>query len=327
MFKNCKDVKRRNFSAWKVKFYSIRNIYTQMFNSNRYIMIYNDPLKWYSKSITKFNSPQRSREHRNFLHAWKMKFLFLFDWRNWLFRIVVLIIMEGIVISSITKFNFTFIKNLKIQTRASFLFEKCNHSIRNIYTTECVECTLGRAVTRARNHAFPVQDATNTFLWLLPIFSVGKVRLSIPSRMNFNGEENRASYFWGGLCSFPRHSNENISRPWYRILLPRQRTTKPCRNEIVEINEFFSIEIRPISTPIVVQPINKFDWLTDTATNGPRIEVVARCAHRWHDALDRAPIDRFDSPYWCTLDEIRDLFYYRRIKVISKYTKIPRIFW
>lgn len=137
MFKNCKDVKRRNFSAWKVKFYSIRNIYTQMFNSNRYIIIYNDPLKWYSKSITKFNSPQRSREHRNFLHAWKMKFLFLFDWRNWLFRIVVLIIMEGIVISSITKFNFTFIKNLKIQTRASFLFEKCNHSIRNIYTTEC----------------------------------------------------------------------------------------------------------------------------------------------------------------------------------------------
>lgn len=31
-----------------------------------------------------------------------------------------------------------------------------------------------------RNHAFPVQDTTNTFLWLLPIFSVGKVRLSIP---------------------------------------------------------------------------------------------------------------------------------------------------
>lgn len=126
------------------------------------------------------------------------------------------------------------LSNAKIQNMENwnielepFPHEKCisSYSIRNIYTIMCT----GRTVTRARNHAFPVRDTTNTFLWLVPIFSVGEVRLSIPETVSREFQRRgKPSVLFRARNP---ESDENISRQsWNRILLSREQTTKSCRN-------------------------------------------------------------------------------------------------
>lgn len=131
------------------------------------------------------------------------------------------------------------LSNAKIQNMENwnielepFPHEKCisSYSIRNIYTIMCT----GRTVTRARNHAFPVRDTTNTFLWLVPIFSVGEVRLSIPETVSREFQRRgKPSVLFRARNP---ESDENISRQsWNRILLSREQTTKSCRNWLDEI--------------------------------------------------------------------------------------------
>lgn len=93
-----------------------------------------------------------------------------------------------------------------------------------------------------------------------------------PPRMNFNGEENRASYF--EAVPLPK-SNENISRPWNRILVPGNKGqnrvetvgqpgwNRRSRNKWILPDR----DSRPISR---CKPINKLDWQRTNQVQGSK---------------------------------------------------------
>lgn len=142
-----------------------------------------------------------------------------------------------------------------------------------------------------------------------------------PSRVNFNGEENLASYFEPETRNPTRIFHGNREIEFFFLGNKRQNRVEIVVGQLgwnLEINEFFSIS--DISTRC--KPINKFDW--QQMRRGTKSKDRSSCAMRaqmaFHRALDRV-IDRFefskttlDSRYWRTLSMKYDSFYCRSVR-------------
>lgn len=214
--------------------------------------------------------------------ARKMKFLFVLSIRNYSrgsinLRIVALIITEGFTTSSSTLLYFAVYqtwrsKRWKAGTSNSspflvkdvtFLFDK-KYLHDSVQRFESLLVIMHSPCKTPRIRFSGCFQFSRLVRW--------GCRYRKPPRMNFNGEENRASYF--EAVPLPK-SNENISRPWNRILVPGNKGqnrvetvgqpgwNRRSRNKWILPDR----DSRPISR---CKPINKLDWQRTNQIQGSK---------------------------------------------------------
>lgn len=229
-------------------------------------------------SITKFNLAQRCETRKFSLHE-KWNF---YSIRNYLggsinLRIVALIITEGFTTSSLMLLYFAVYqtwrsKRWKAGTSSSspFLMKNVTFLFDKKYLHDSVQRFESLLVIMHSPCKTPRIRFSGCFQFSRLVRWGCRYRK--PPRMNFNGEENRASYF--EAVPLPK-SNENISRPWNRILVPGNKGqnrvetvgqpgwNRRSRNKWILPDR----DSRPISR---CKPINKLDWQRTNQVQGSK---------------------------------------------------------